>query len=104
LPQDQRLAVVLLLQVLDELRLANHVGNALPEVARAVESEMLLGHGIAPLDLVGSVQYDEPVGHCRARLLKIFERCRKLRLALALAAQHPVKIPEDDVPQAASRR
>ena len=104
LPQDQRLAVVLPLQVVDELRLAHQVGDALPEVARAVEAEVLLGHGIAPLDAVGRVQYDQAVGHGRARLLEILERGGQPRLALALPAQHPVEIAEDAVPQAAPRR
>ena len=92
LPQGERLAVVLPLQVFDELRLAHQEGDALPEVARAVEPEMLLGHGIAPLDAVGRVQYHQAVGHRRARLPEILERGGELRLALALAAQHAVEI------------
>ena len=104
LAQGERLAVVLPLQVVDELRLAHQEGNALPEVARAVQAEMLLGYGIAPIDAVRRVQYDQAVGHGRARLPEILERRGQPGLALALPAQHAVEIAEDAIPQAAPGR
>ena len=98
LPQHQRLAKTLGVKVFGELGLPHEIGDLLARITLTVQSEVLFRSGIAPLDAVGRIQYDHAVGHCRAGLLKVMERCRQAGLALALPAQHPVQVGKYLVP------
>jgi hypothetical protein len=65
---DQRLVVALARQVAHELRAPNQVRDALAHVALRVEAEMLLGHVVAPFDLVGVVEHQHAIGRRLDRL------------------------------------
>ncbi|MNM75540.1 hypothetical protein D3C81_873310 [compost metagenome] len=61
---DQRFVVAFSGQILDELGAADQVRDALAHIAPRVQAEMLLGHAVAPFDLVGVVQHQHTVRRC----------------------------------------
>ena len=83
--QRQRLLEVAVLQVGDEGRIPDQVGDPLQLVALRVQREMVAGDDVAPLDVVLAVEQDHAIGGSLDRQQELLEL-----LALAVVAALPV--------------
>ncbi|MNT00633.1 hypothetical protein D3C72_1350720 [compost metagenome] len=100
----QRIVEALPRQVVDELGPADQVGDALAHVAPRIQAEVLLGHVVAPFDLVRVVQHQHAVGRGLDRLDKARVLLLDLQHLGAPALDQPVQPVIDLAPQAKCAR
>ena len=102
--QLERFGVILFLQIVDKIAVANEISDWLPRIMGEVETELALGGGIAPLDLVAAVQQHYAVRQGAGGMTETVERGAELRLAATVAALVMVQCGEYIFPDSCARR
>ena len=102
--QHERVGEVLLVEVLDELRLAHDVGELPTDVTPGVDLEVVLRARVAPFDPVELVEDDHRLVHRRSRALEAFERAAQVGFVLPLPADQAREVGERFGPDAGAVR
>ena len=72
-------------QIIVKRHLTDQITDELAAVRRIVQSKMAAGSRVEPVDLVGAVEHDDPVGNCLCGVLETLQHCGELVGAAFLA-------------------
>src|SRR5699024_7541588 len=98
-----RVRAILRLDKAHQLRAANEVGDGLPEITAAGQSDKRTARLVVPENAKLAVEHQDAVGHGRSGLAELPDHGRQPPLALVVTASKSVVVVEQLTPDAPRR-